>query len=465
MLSQPVTLVVVTRDRVVRAEFRARNATKPTSLVVRERPDSDDPISPIVTALSGERRSPGRVFVLSSDVWTRTIEVPTINLKNLSPAELQQSMAYEVEPLSGLASSEAATAVVSLAELQKAGEAWIGQISAATLAELDEVVRGAGGKLAGVLHPAAVPDSLDGIRPAVRIEFWADATARVVALGDRLTLQVEQGAATANRQAIIDEWHRQSPGAPIEVLVPDFRPPIDDERTFHDEATLESWLALWHRTLTARKVKVPVIRPAPRPLSVQQRRNIAAVLCLATLAACAGYRHWTMSSIAKNQAEQNLVEAPGRELATIKQQQGETEKATAKLKEEIAKRATEVGYSELMLVAHRKRFGELLERLGRESSKEWVLREIDGTPREIKLVGMTMHPEHISQLAAELAEDLADLGWAVDPPNHTARNLRDDGGPWTFELKLRDESIAAPKPIADTTKPAGPPSLVRVPME
>jgi hypothetical protein len=124
-----------------------------------------------------------------------------------------------------------------------------------------------------------------------------------------------------------------------------------------------------------------------------------------------------------------------------------------------------VTQAEDTLVAHRRRLGELLERLGKESSHEWVLRRIEGTPRELKLVGLTMHPEHISVLAADLAVDLAKLGWAVDPPHHTARNQRNDGGPWTFELRLRDETLPTPAATPAPSAPAGPPNLVRVPME
>jgi hypothetical protein len=64
-----------------------------------------------------------------------------------------------------------------------------------------------------------------------------------------------------------------------------------------------------------------------------------------------------------------------------------------------------------------------------------------------------------------LARDLADLGWAVDPPQHVARNVRDDGGPWSFELHLRDESLSAGPPAESRPTAAPPPALVRIPQE
>jgi hypothetical protein len=468
MLGTPITLVVVTRDRVIRAEFRSRGGAQPSAIVVADRPESDDPVSPVVVALSGLRRRAGRVFVLSSDVWTRTLRVPPLNLKSLSTAELAQSIAFEAEPLSGLSSAEATTGVLPLDDSQGPGTVWVGQLPTATVAEIEEVVRGAGGTLAGILHPAAMPLPLGDRSSSVRVEFWSDASSRVIHSDRKLqTLQVEQGAATANREAILGEWARQSNVdiSAVDVLVPDFRPSLDGEQTFADETTLETWLTGWHRVLSARRPATPLLRPAPRPLTSPQRRNYAAALTLIALTACVGHAYWVRNELARVAAEKAVVEAPARELATIMQQRTEADTAIKKLREELTKRSGEVDQAETILAAHRTRLGELLERLARESSRQWVLREINGSPRQLKLIGVTMHPEHISGLAAELAKDLADLGWTVDPPQHMARNVRDDGGPWSFELQLRDERLAPPSGAPAATPTRVVPELVRVPME
>jgi len=473
MLGPVLTLVVVTRDRVVRAEFASRRAVRPSSVVVSERPETDDPVAAVAAALGRERRSPGNVYVLSSDVWTRTLRVASLNLRNLSATEMQQSLAFEAEPLSGLSPLEAATAVVPPVESQGVPSAWIGQIAAETLAEIDDVVRGTGGKLQGVLHPAGVPgswpvDEAAATMPVARVEFWADATVyQLTEAKHVVSLRVEDSAATANRERLVDDFARQSgASAQVEMLIPDFRAATGAERTFADEALFEQWLSAWRRALTARHPAVPVVRPSARPLSAGQRRNIAVVLGCLALGACMAHGYWIRQGIEAATAEQARVEEPGQQLAAMQQRQAEAEKSLTKLREEVAKRKADVGQAQEMLAAHRRRLGELLDRLGKESSQQWVLREISGTPRDLKLVGVTMHPEHISVLAADLAVDLADLGWAVEPPKHMARNQQNDGGPWSFELRLRDETIA-PR-TAPTTKPAAPAgsrNLVRVPTE
>ena len=90
-----------------------------------------------------------------------------------------------------------------------------------------------------------------------------------------------------------------------------------------------------------------------------------------------------------------------------------------------------------------------------------MLRKIEGDPRELLLVGVTMHPEHISLMAAEMATDLAKLGWAVDPPEQQAKHLRDNGGPWSFSLRLRDQSLPQSLPAAEPV--VSPSNLVRTP--
>src|SRR5262245_6046890 len=125
LLSSTTTLLVVSRDRVIRATFGSPRDAAPTSLAVRERPETDDPIAGVVAALGNDKRSPGRVFVLSSDIWTRTLDMPAGNVANLAEEELRYALAFEAEPLSGLAASEAATAAVPLATTRGMQTVWM----------------------------------------------------------------------------------------------------------------------------------------------------------------------------------------------------------------------------------------------------------------------------------------------------------------------------------------------------
>src|SRR5262249_11382551 len=151
-------------------------------------------------------------------------------------------------------------------------------------------------------------------------------------------------------------------------------------------------------------------------------------------------------------------------LNALQQQLTKARDESKKLSDELAKRTQEVELAETTLDVHRRRLGQLLERLGRDTSHQWVLQKIDGNPPELTLVGLTMHPEHISQMAATLADELSDMGWSVEPPEQTAKNVLDDGGPWRFTLRLHDQTLATrPSTPSAPPSPSVPSNVVRMP--
>jgi hypothetical protein len=196
-------------------------------------------------------------------------------------------------------------------------------------------------------------------------------------------------------------------------------------------------------------------------LTSKQRTTITVSLAAAALVACVAHGYWVSGQIDAARAEQARIETPGKQMQTLQKQKADAEKKLKETKDANAVRLVEVEQAEQTLDAHRRRLGLLLERLSKDASGQWVLRKIEGNPSELMLVGVTMHPEHISGMAAAMAADLAKLGWAVDPPEQQARNQRDDGGPWTFSLRLRDQSVATPLPAAEPI--ASPSNIVRTP--
>ena len=204
-----------------------------------------------------------------------------------------------------------------------------------------------------------------------------------------------------------------------------------------------------------------MLRSEAKPLSSKQCSQISVVLAAVALAACVAHGYWVGGEIDKTIAEVTRVEAPGKELAALQKQKTDAETARKKTDDEITKRRIEVEQAELTLDAHRRRLGKLLESLSNDTSHEWVLRKIEGNPSELLLVGVTMHPEHVTGMAAKMAHELAPLGWSVEPPEQQARNVLDNGGPWSFSLRLRDiKLIEGPPPSPSAT----PSNIVRMPL-
>jgi len=482
LFSNSITLIVVTRDRLIRADFASARAAEPISVIARERPHIDDPATLVETAIGFDKRKPGRVFVLSSDVWTHTLPLASTNTHGLSAEDLQQMLNFEAEPLSGNSAFEVTSAALPLYEAAGQKHFWLTQVATSVREQIDEAVRKLGGRLAGIAHPGGVPYSFDessSVGIAARVEFWPGAAVRVACIDGSITKAlIDDGAVASNWLAATDDWKRQSGTTQVAAVVPenpggaygaDYALPDEALPPFYSldhEETLVRWLSAWRRALTAKIPAIPLIVPAPRRLTQQQRNKVSLVLGLVVLVACYGHHRWVVSDIDKTAAEKARLEAPGIELNAVKTQFAALEKEMKKLDEEKTKLAGDVSKTEAVFASHRRRLAEMMRRLSEVSSDDWVLQQISGTGREIKLTGTTMHPEHISTLTSQLTNDFGRLGWAVDPARQQARHLTANGGPWTFEIRLRDLMPVAPAPTPSATSPSAttPPStIVRVP--
>ena len=482
LLSNSITLIVVTRDRLIRADFASPRAVEPKTLIVRERPHIDDPVALVETAIGFDRAKPGRVFVLSSDLWTHTLTLNSANTHGLTAEELQQMLGFEAEPLSGTSAFEVTSASLALGESAGQKHFWLTQVPLAMRDQVADAVRKMGGSLGGIAHPGGVPLSFEETAhhgmPG-RVEFWPAAAVRVVYADKTITkAHVDDGAIAANWLGATADWKQKSGASHVAAVVPEGSPAAygadddfgnDESRvpflTLEDDATLRRWLAAWHQTLRAKTAAVPLVVPPARRMDQRQRNLVSAVLALALFGACYAHHQWVganIKSVAEKKAE---LEKPGTALQAVRTQIATVEKDLKKLEEEKTKLAADVRSTEAVFDSHRRRLAELMRRLSDDSSHDWVLQEITATGREIKLIGTTMHPEHISTLTAAITHDFGKLGWGVEPAKQEARNVSNNGGPWTFEIQLRDLKMPAASPSATSpaASPTPPSTIVRVP--
>jgi hypothetical protein len=460
MARNATTIILLTRNELVRADFARSGRRGLTELSRQPRPDLPDLASIVECALL---QSPGvgrRVWLLSTDLWTQTLTLPRLKMSGLSPQQLVGALNFEAEGVSGQSAHESALAYTTQPAGHQETGYWVVQAPSSPLPQLEESIRRAGGQLAGIAHPAGLPQPLRAKAPREwqRVELWPDAVVCLAGRGDGdPEVHVFNFDPQAGRwQGQVDQW-RKTHGTPdhFEMLVSadvSITESVDDAAVIRltDDDSLKRWLESWAGWLAESRVPVPLLRPPQRPMSVARRRNLAAILTLLAAAGCAFHYHvclpeWRTGLLKELQVHQ----APAKSLAEAQKQAKDAEARQKELQQQLERAHRE----SLLLAVHRRRYARFLEVLGQQGTDDLIVQKIDAKAGELTVHGTSLNTHLADRLAGALAREAPELHWEVLPSNKKALEKLPDGGPWSFALTLKD----LPLDLGTTTTGAKPP--------
>ena len=171
------TIILLTKHRLMRADFRGRGRPRLVGLWEQPRPAADDAGTLVDAALRLHSKRARRVWVLSGELWTNVLTIPAEVLRGVVAADMEQVLGFEAETLTGVSPMETSLAHVSLVASGSDRRYWTTQVANGIRQSMEQSVRALGGKLLGMAHPGGVPWPLDTDRPIgpwERIEFWDD---------------------------------------------------------------------------------------------------------------------------------------------------------------------------------------------------------------------------------------------------------------------------------------------------
>jgi hypothetical protein len=450
------SIVLITRERLVRADFASGGSGQVKGLWQRLRPETDNPAELVDSALRLGRKRLGRVIVLSSDAWAQTLRMPADAARGLADEELARALGFEAEPLSGIAAFDSRVAFTALRSDAQHREFWLVQTPESQLAQIGDVVHAAGGMLVGFGHPAgaAQPRASQAGERWQRVELWPGA---IVCLrgGDDPSPQVhvinaEPGQRTW--QAKVEQWLEAEPGAgDVQWLLPDasVQAPATGNGTtvaLAQEESLRQWLAAAAGQLFGSSPGVPLVRPAVRPMSKQKQRAITGALAAAALLGCGGHYFWTERAIADLNAQSLALRGEANNYTALKKQVADLASKRDKAQAEMDKLGQKVTACDETLAAHQLRWKKLLELLAQHRPEHLVVQKIDSVGEKLSITGQCLGPHPANALASGLGLRLRELGWDVQPARQEAGTALVGGEPWKFELVLHDSDPAAAAP-------------------
>ena len=457
-----LTLIYVSRQTVARADFGGGRAPALAGRWDQPRPELPDIASTVEYALSLGPR-PGRaVWVLATDLWTQTLALPMAKAAGLKPDALAQALNFEAESLSGIPAVDATVGVVSFPASRGEQPCWLVQVRTGDIDAVAEAVRRAGAAFAGMTHPGGLPECLtdDPNGPFERIELWPDAV-----LGVRRSPEGKLDLRVWNTDPPLGRWQPEvglwlasgtPAGNPETLTAENFAEPKDRPAPvvrLDDPQRLGAWFEAWAAELAVRTPSVPIVRPLARSMAMSSR--VVAAVVLAALVAGACYGHFLLldrqhtdlkAAIAKSRPDTKSADEIKRLVTTRTEERDKLRTEKARLEGVTAR-----------LEQSRERFARLLEVLASEKPEDVFIQRIEQEGPNPKVVGVALRPDLAHDYAQSLYEELRPLGWEVQPAKETDLKKQPGGGPWSFEVLIRDVPLVTGSvpPLPRKAKPRG----------
>jgi hypothetical protein len=443
------TILLITRDRLIRADLRAGGRAAAMAVQEGTRPMADDFPSLVEAALRLSPRRPGRVWVLSSEFWTQTLGLASESVAGLKGEETDRALAFEAEPFSGLAAMESAVGHVALPGASGQRQFWLIQLPSRQLDDVQYAVERSGGSLCGLCHAAGLPRRLSPAQADSadwqRAELWPGLVLRVRGgRGRQAAVEVRNVDPKPGRwEADVCRWQSELPPGRTEILLAargirraDVEP--GECLSLDDDQSMRRFLGAWAEELASGTASVPVIPAVKRPVSAASRLAMAAVAGLCTLLICLGIS-WAAGRYQQDLATRTAaLKAPAERLNQLKEKAKKLEARRDQLRAACDKLQAELTRCRQVLSSQRLRLALLLDVLARQANDDFAIRKIDGNESEIVLHGVCLRHDLVDSLACSIDAELAPQGWRAQLVDKHSKGLLANGGPWEFDLRIRD---------------------------
>ena len=440
------TLILIKTDRFARADF---NVSAPKSLVAF----AEAPRRPGMglgelteAALDLGTGCGGKVFVLCEDLWTSVLSLPATAIAGLDADALARAIAFEAEPLAGIPALDAVAGFAPLGKTNAGQNFWTTVIPAYERDRIQAVIKKAGGKLGGILHPGGVPVPLMADAKVYRrSEIWSQVSISADSTGKSPRVQIfGAGAGGANRATnSTSSWRLSAVSDITETLLG--RPAGANKDatqgtifSLETEKDLQRFLAAWAQALVKpQDAGVPLVSAKVFPVSTATLAAAGILLELVVLAGC--YFHYVTNTGKIADARKIAVEAKASvdQVTTLNKKADELKAETVKL---IAERKRKDDANTALsqdMDLQRTRLATLLTELSAARPDDVVIESIKSEGGGRVLVGgLSLDAAQADELASRLSERVKSLHLEVVPViKQKAQPV--EGSPWNFVLMVQ----------------------------
>ncbi len=437
------TLLFITESKTFRVDVNKAGVQLGSAETIAVACPSTAKLAECVSTIAADSRPLGRkVWLLYTDLPIALLSIPSMQVEGVDEATLMQALQFELEGLTGQSSQDMQLAYQLLSNKDEMSSYWVSQINQLHFEDVQKAVKKAGSTLAGLLHPAALPLSLENPERQdwLRLECWPDQLAA-------LRRHPEQGfnirlfsLDSRHWKTELERWlTEQGEVSHSETL---FNKTIEllPETAFYlhlnDVDPIAGWMQMWAGLLVKKDLPaVPVLR-------YQSKLNKDLLLMASggsvALLICAGHLSWHLYQANHFTFEFEALQKVETTMTTLRKTITDAQAKREKLKTKIDKLKVDSETLPKLIKGIQHRPAQLLEALARGRPENLLVESIAVDKDEVKISGISLDATSANELSTYLEKQLSTLGWSVIAPTKKNLELFDGGGPWDFEIKLLD---------------------------
>ncbi len=395
-----------------------------------------------------------KVWILYVRLPMSLLTIPTMQVEGLEDNALLQALQFELDSLTGQPPlQEQQLAHQLLSQKDEMNTYWITQIDKIHLDETHLILKKAGSRLLGLLHPAAMLKSIyhsDSVN-WLRFECWSQ---QLVAIHfdqeNGLNLLIVPFA-DRNWSNKVDQWANQQGfvensetllNNKIEVL-----PETAATLHLNDADAVSNWLTLWANVLNQKD-------PPNIPILTFQSNVNTDLLLMASGGAGALvivllHVGWNFYQIHQDTNEIDRLSKIETSVNAARKNITDTTTKIETLKARIEKLQKNTDILPDLIQGIQNRPANLLAALSKGRTQKLLVETIDLDKEDLKISGLSLDSTSVNDLSNFLEQELKTSGWAVETPTKKNLELFNDGGPWEFEIKIQDLGLE----MFNTAKP------------
>ncbi|GAB4255644.1 MAG: hypothetical protein Kow0065_03830 [Methylomicrobium sp.] len=388
-----------------------------------------------------------KVWILFLRLQALSLSVPSLQVQGVDEATLAQALQFEAEGMTGLSSQEMRMAYRFLKAENEMSDYWLVQMEQLAWDDLLKAVKASRCRLAGVLHPGALPLAIQDTKAAewLRIEAWSTLLLAIHRTEAHFNLTA-LGFDNPRWQAELEQWLQEQGELPISESLLNNRmemlPDMQQHYSLNENRQMTQWLGLWAQCLVAQKAaEVALIEP-------ESAINIDVLWMVGSgataLLLCGLHASWFVYQRAHFEAETARLTTIEQNVAQLRNQINETRDQKEKMEKSVQKLSAAPDLIPNTINLLRQRYALLLRALAEGRHPRLIVETLASEGDDVVIGGVALDQQLPNQLASYLSQVLAPLNWEVATPIKNNMALFEDvPGPWSFQLVLKDQGVPA----------------------